>query len=391
VTESVHGPLVSADSHVVEPPDLWIQNIDPAFRDHGPRIVREEGWDRWYVADGHAAGSYGVLVDAGKRFDDPSAITYDTTFDCVPAGGFQPDAHVADMDADGVAINVLYPSVGLRLYRIPQSELLSAICAGYNRWITDFCAAHPDRLKGIAMLNLDDVETATSELVSSREAGLVGAMVAVHPGTRPMYSEPVYGPFFDTASDLDVPLSMHVATNRPGAGTITSDTQASIDAAARVNEDHWVRMTLASMIFGGVFERHPRLRIAVVEHEIAWIPHFLQQMDFVYRERLQIVPVRFSNGKRPSDVFREHVWVTFQEDVAGLRMRDEVGSKSLMWGSDYPHAESTWPRSREILGTLLADVPQAERLAIVAHNTLDLYGLELPNEFLEDVAEESVV
>lgn len=373
-----HGDLVSADSHVVEPPDLWTRHIDPAFRDAAPRVVRGDGWDRWYVADGHCAGSYGVLVDAGKRFEDPSAITYDSTFDSVPAGGYVPDAHIRDMDADGVAVDILYPSVGLRLFRIPQSDLLTAICAGYNRWITDFCATHPTRLKGVAMVNLDDVDAATSALVTGREAGAVAAMISVHPGTSPMYDDPSYDRFFAAACDLDLPLSMHVATNRPGAGRITSDTQASIDAAARVNEDHWVRMTLAAMIFGGVFERHPRLRIAVVEHELAWIPFFFQQMDFVYRERHQLVPVPLSGGRLPSDVFREHVWVSFQEDEVGLRLRDVIGTESLMWGSDYPHAESTWPRSREILGALLSDLTDAERRGVAGQNAVDLYRLDLP-------------
>jgi predicted TIM-barrel fold metal-dependent hydrolase len=367
--------LVSSDSHVVEPPDLWTARINARFKDRAPRLVTEETCDRWYVDHHLNAGSYGILVDAGKRFDAPETIRFEGRFEDVPVGGYDPDAHVKDMDVDGVAVDILYPSVGLRLFRIPDSQLLSAICRAYNEWLAEFCATHPKRLKGIAMVNVDDVQDGIDELQRAAKAGLAGAMISVYPVEDRQYDHPMYDPFWAAAQALNMPLSLHVATNRPGAAGLTTDTLTSQTAAARANTDYWVRMSLANMIFAGVFERYPGLRVGCVEHELAWVPFFLYQMDFVYRERQQQARVRFKEGMEPSDFFHRNVFLGFQEDALGIRDRELIGVDSLMWGSDYPHAESTWPRSREVLSKILAGVPEEEQRKISGENAARLYRL----------------
>lgn len=210
--------LISSDSHVVEPPDLWTSRIAPQFRDRAPRLVKEDTCDRWYVDHHLNAGSYGVLVDAGKRFDAPETINFEGRFEDVPVGGYDPHAHVRDMAVDGVDVDILYPSVGLRLLRIPDSVLLSAICRAYNDWLGEFCAADPRHLKGIAMVNVDDVQDGIAELQRAAKAGLAGAMISVYPTEDRQYDQPIYDPFWAAAQDLDLPLSLHVATNRPGRG-----------------------------------------------------------------------------------------------------------------------------------------------------------------------------
>ena len=367
--------LISSDSHVVEPPDLWTTRVDSRFKDRAPYLVREETCDRWYVDQHLNAGSYGILVDAGKRFDAPETIRFEGRFEDVPAGGYDPDAHVKDMDADGVDVDILYPSVGLRLFRIPNSPLLSAICRAYNEWLAEFCAAHPKRLRGIAMVNVDDVQDGIAELQRAAKAGLAGAMISVYPREDCPYDHSMYEPFWGAAQDLAMPLSLHVATNRPGSAGLTTDTLTSQTAAARANTDYWVRMSLANMIFAGVFERYPDLQVGAIEHELAWVPFFLYQMDFVYRERHQQARVRFKDGLQPSDFFHRQVFLGFQEDALGIRDRAIIGVDSLMWGSDYPHAESTWPRSRQVLEKILVEVPAEERRKIAGENAARLYRL----------------
>jgi predicted TIM-barrel fold metal-dependent hydrolase len=368
-------PLISSDSHVVEPPDLWTSRIQGQFKDRAPRLVQEADCDRWYVDEHINAGSYGVLVDAGKRFEAPETIRFEGRFESVPPGGYDPDAHVKDMDVDGVAVDILYPSVGLRLFRMPDSQLMSATFRAYNDWLAEFCAAHPQRLKGIAMVNVDDAQEGIGELQRAARAGLAGAMISVYPREDQQYDQPMYEPFWAAAQDLDMPLSLHVATNRPGAGGLTTDTLTSQTAAARANTDYWVRMSLANMMFAGIFERYPRLQVGAVEHELAWVPFFLSQMDFVYRERQQQARVRFKDGMQPSDFFHRNVFLGFQEDGLGIRDRALIGVDNLMWGSDYPHAESTWPRSRQVLEAILEGVPEAERQKIAGANAARVYHL----------------
>jgi predicted TIM-barrel fold metal-dependent hydrolase len=137
---------------------------------------------------------------------------------------------------------------------------------------------------------------------------------------------------------------------------------------------HWVQLSLANMIFAGVFERHPTLKVVSLEHEIAWAPHFLQTMDYTYTQRARRSQwYRFHDAALPSDFFHRNVMISFQEDALGLRLRDVVGVGNLVWGSDYPHAESTFPHSRRILDQLFAGVPDAERTQILDTNATALY------------------
>ena len=134
---------------------------------------------------------------------------------------------------------------------------------------------------------------------------------------------------------------------------------------------------MCDMIFSGVFERHPGLRLAIVEFELSWVPYVLTNMDYTYRERNEEALYRFRGDALPSDFFARNVYLSFQEDDVGIRLRDRIGVDRMMWCSDYPHSESTFPRSREVLGEILRDVPEEERAEIVCNNTARLYGFDL--------------
>jgi predicted TIM-barrel fold metal-dependent hydrolase len=275
------------------------------------------------------------------------------------------------MDLDSVAGGVLYPSQGLTVYRVPDSRLLSAILRAYNDWLADFCQPYPNRLKGIAMLNVDDPNDAASELQRTARMGLAGAMMPLRP-MQHRYDHPMYEPLWAAAQDLGMPLSLHVGTYRWQSGMDPNAMRQ--DIVEFTNRDHDVRTPIAAMIFAGVFERHPKLRIGVVEFEVAWAPYFLARLDNVYTERaVGRKLARFKDGMLPSDFFRRNAFISFQEDDIGIRLRSVIGVENLLWGSDYPHAESTFPKSREIVERLLKDVPDEERAMIAGGNAARLY------------------
>jgi predicted TIM-barrel fold metal-dependent hydrolase len=187
----------------------------------------------------------------------------------------------------------------------------------------------------------------------------------------------MYEPFWAAAQDLDAPISLHVATNRP---TPYSDTESNRTSRASLlaNADYWVRVALGHLILEGVLERYPRLRVGSAEHEIAWVPYFLDRLDYTYTQRARRAHwVRYRTDVLPSDFFRSSVFLSFQEDAMGIRDRALIGVDTLMWGSDYPHTESTFPRSRTILERILDGVPTAERRAITASNVARLYRFAL--------------
>jgi predicted TIM-barrel fold metal-dependent hydrolase len=204
--------LISSDSHIIEPPDLWEQRIDRAFLDRAPRLVQEAEADQWY-ANGVPFGNIGINQQAGVRFATPDQLTVEGRMATVPRGGIDPYAHVLDMDADTVAGGVLYPSQELTVYRVPDSLLLSAIFRAYNDWLADFCQPYPHRLKGIAMLNVDRIEDAIGELHRAAQRGLAGAMIPIRP-LEHRYDHPMYEPLWAAARDLAMPLSLHVGARR---------------------------------------------------------------------------------------------------------------------------------------------------------------------------------
>ena len=368
--------ILSSDSHVFEPPDLWMKRIDAAFRDRAPRIQRVDGADQIVVEADQVLSGIGLISNAGARFDAPETISGQGRFEDVPRGGYDPEQHLADMRLDGVAGEVLYPSQGLFYFRVTDTPLMSAIFRAYNDWLADFCATDRARLKGIAMINLDDVQDGIRELERAARLGLAGAMITEYPLEHRRYDQPEYEPFWAAAEALGMPLSLHTATRRQGkirgAGEKTLR-----DASSRATKAFYPALSLCDLIFSGVFERYPRLTLAIVEFELSWAPHLLTTMDYTYRERHGEAIYRFTDGMRPSDFFHRNIVLSFQEDAIGIRLRDTIGVDNMMWGSDYPHSESTFPRSRKILAEILAGVPEHEQAKIVGGNTARVYGFDV--------------
>jgi len=319
------------------------------------------------------------VMQAGQRFEDPSQIDFLGLWEDVRKGAYDADAMISENEEDGIWGSVLQPSQGLFWYRIPDSQLLTEICRVYNDWIADFCKPHPRRLKGIAMLNVDDPDVAAKELERCVEKGLVGSFIPVAPHPDKPYSSPVYDRLWAVAQELKHPLLLHIATPRDGvpANEFTTDV-TQMTGAGRSTTDYWVRYALGSMLFAGVFDKFPGLKIGSVEHEASWIPHWLKQMDFTYVER----PVftkgwRSKDGLMPSDYWKRNMFVEFMEDEIGVKLRDYIGVENMLWGSDYPHAEATFPRSQQFLSRMFDGVPEAEQRKITSENAAKMFGFEL--------------
>ncbi len=365
--------VISSDSHVFEPATLWTERLEPKFRDRAPCIIRHDD-DDWWVCEDRKIAGMGLGNMAGVRFEAPEMLRRDGRYEHVRLGGYIPEEHVKDMDADGVDAGVVFPSVGFLMYNIVQdSQFLTAIFRAYNDWLSEFCKPFPNRIKGIALLNVDDVQDGISELERCHKLGLEGALIPVYPPIGKRYGSPEYEPLWATAQDLGISINLHVATNRPSAGQELSDLE-NLTASFRANLDYWVRMSVGDIIFNGVFERYPKLRVGAVEHELSWVPYFLERIDYTYtQEAPREGWYRFKEAMLPSDYFHRNVFVGFQQDGLGVKLRNIIGVDNLMWGSDYPHTESTFPRSRQILDDILADCTEEEKAKIAGQNAAAVY------------------
>lgn len=376
--------ILSSDSHVFEPPDLWTTRIDKALRDRAPRLQRVGEVDRIVIEDGQLFSGIGLISNAGARFDAPETISDHGRFDDVHTGGYDPTQHLVDMGIDGVHGEVLYPSLGLSLFKVPDTTLQAAIFRTYNDWLAEFCSTDPQRLKGLAMLNLDDIQEGIRELKRAAKLGLCGAMISEYPPEARRYLEPEYEPFWAAAQDLQMPLSLHTATRREGNPT-GAVARTLHDASRRATKAFLPALSMCDMIFSGVFERYPKLLLAIVEFELSWVPYVLTNMEYAYRERHEEAFYRYANQMTPSDFYYQNVMLSFQEDDIGIRLRDVIGVDNIMWGSDYPHSESTFPRSREVLDHILQGVPADERAKVVGLNTARVYDFDL-EAITQDVA-----
>ncbi len=368
--------IISADTHTYETPEVWGDRIAPEFKERAPRIVREEDGDWWYT-EGRKTTAVAGGTETGKRFEGRGAVALTSTRDKIRRGGFIPDEAIKDMDLDGVHAGIMYPTVGLSIYRIQDDALVMTLFKAYNEWLAEFCGAFPDRLLGIGCVILDDVVLAVQELERCARMGLRGIMISCYPFREQHYGLPQYEPFWTAAERLGMPVSLHVATMRPAPEIDMAwafNEKQLVRRAHYANQDHWMRMSIADMIFGGVFERYPGLRVGAVEQETSWVPYFLYRMDHFYTERAQR-PHWKTLGMLPSEYFRQNLYVCFQEDPLGIQLREHIGVDNMAWGSDYPHPESTFPKTQEILEHILTGCTDEEKVKIAGGNAARIYGL----------------
>ncbi len=367
--------LISSDNHVFEPGDLWTSRMEGELRGRAPHVERLEDGSDWWFCEGVAGVPASAGGQTGRRFEEPEKLTYSDTSEHIRPGGYIPEEHVKDMDIDGVYASLLYPTIGLLHFSLADSRLVTGIFRAYNDWLAEFCRPFPRRLKGIGMINLDDIAEGVQELERCAGIGLTGAMITVYPPEDRSYDLPEYDPFWAAAQDLSIPISMHLGTNRTGLGE-NSQRFDSLKPTYVASVDHWVRYSLGNMIFGGVFERYPKLQVGSVEMELGWVPHFLERIDYTYTQRVPGVGWRrFGEDMLPSEYFHRNVFLGFQEDTVGIRLRDLIGVDNILWGSDYPHVESTFPKSREILEEVLRDCTEEEKAKIAGGNGARIYRI----------------
>lgn len=216
------------------------------------------------------------------------------------------------------------------------------------------------------------------EIERCAELGFVGATIPEYVAAR-SYRSPEYEPLWACAQDLNMPLTFHISTPRVKAGRgWDRDMTDPFDFAHfhLQNADFWVRVSLTEAILSGVFDRYPKLKIGVAEHELNWIPYWLERTDFSYNQRAAGRDgYRLKGDTLPSNVFRINCFADFQEDALGIRHRDIIGVDNIMWGSDYPHQEGTWPKSREFIEETLAECTEEEKAKLVGGNATRIYGI----------------
>jgi predicted TIM-barrel fold metal-dependent hydrolase len=367
----VSFPIISADSHITEPPETYVDHIDRAWRDKAPRIVWNEQAGDIFVIDGlRQPVPLGLVAAAGKPAEE--IRIKGVRFEELHRGGWDPDARLADQARDGVAAEVIYPTVGMVLCSHKDFDYKQACFDAYNRWLAAFCATHPERLLGCGQTCMRSVEDGIRDLESIRSLGLRGVMMPGNPAVED-YDSPVYDPFWEAAVELGLPLSFHILTSREDR--ILHSRGPKLNGFLSIIRG--CQDIMGTLILGGVFERHPRLRIVCVEADAGWVPHYMYRMDHAYERHRNWLPAGQSLSKLPSEYFRENIYTTFQDDWVAFRTADLMNWRRLMWANDFPHSDSTWPWSQQLLAEHGASLREEQRRAILCDNVAELYGIDL--------------
>lgn len=367
--------VVDADGHILEPLDLWDHYTDPKFRDRAPRIVKGDNGKERLVIDEHAIGDgrtgIGRIGGVGARQGIVAADTLEYK-DGKP-GGFDPHMRIPDMDADGIDAVFLYPSLGLFSGAIQDPQLAAAVCRAYNRWLADYCKPYSDRLFGVAMLPMQDVELAIGEMSFARkELGFKGGFLRPNPYGGRMISHPDFEPFWAAAEDLDFSIGFHEGAS---SGMPTVGVDRFEGRGARHIISHTMEMMLAclAVIWGGVCEKHPKVRIAFLESGGGWIAPWLDRMDRHFDDQ------GFNDSgltTRPSDLFRRNCWISFEPVEGSLNvLADYVGPNKIMWATDYPHSDGFFPGAPDMIRERLKGTSPATQRGVLAGGALAFYGM----------------
>ncbi len=360
-------PIISADSHITEPAGTYVDRIDHKYKDVAPHMVRDPKLgDIFVIKDLERPIPMGLVAAAGK--DAKELAIFGVKFEELHRGGWDPEARMADQDRDGVSAEVIYPTVGMMLCNHPDFDYKKACFDAYNLWIGEYCAAHPDRLIGCGQTAMRSPAEGIEDLRKMKALGLKGVMMPGNPQVED-YDSPAYDDFFRAAIDLQLPLSFHILTSSADNFKTRGPKMNSFMAIIRGCQD-----IIGTFVLGGVFERHPKLKVVCVEADAGWVPHYMYRMDHAYDRHRYWLPAG-TLTKMPSEYFRENVYTTFQDDYVAFQVKDLCNIHRLMWANDFPHSDSTWPWSQDVLKKQTEGLTQDEKNLILHDNVAELYHL----------------
>jgi predicted TIM-barrel fold metal-dependent hydrolase len=360
--------VISADSHVIEPYDLWDDRIPAAFRDKAPKLVREADRDV-LVCEGTSLPSVSVLAGC-FRADDEQRMTGRWDED-VPASAYDPQARLSDLAVDGVDAEVLFPTLGMNFFQLDEFDVRWALYRAYNDWLAEvFCRPYQGRFIGLGMMDCDDVDVAVAEMARAKEIGLSGVMIPMYSGADEPYWHERYDPLWAASVDLDMPINLHLLTSREKvkrSGPSSTPSPGQLMALAS-----GIQPLLVDIIAYGVFDRFPDLILVSAENDAGWAAHVIESNDFKWQRVYQLIHGARSEHP-PSHYFHQNIRLTFMRDRAAILAREIIGTHTMMWGNDFPHSTATWPHSKEVLDEHFHDQPAEVRNAIVRDNVRALY------------------
>ncbi len=376
--------IIDADTHLTEPPDVWVTRVPKRYLEHVPHVERnEEGRDVW-VLDGTPFSSPGLTAVAG--WPEPFPAGPKTYEECHPAS-YDADARLRYMDEVGIWAQVLYPNVAgfgsQRFLKIPDDDLKLVCVRAYNDFLRDWASADERRLLTIMTMPFWDIDAAVAEVERNLDQGHRGILFTGEPHRfgLPYLGESHWDPLWAIAQEAGLPIHFHIGsgemTSSFGPERIASYGTAATYAYTSVEMFLKNGLQCADLITSGVLPRFPDLQFVSVESGIGWIPFVLEAADHSYLEGR---PGRVSEWELlPSEYFARQVYSTYWfETVAPTKLLGEIPVDRILFETDFPHPTCLYGNVHDKIATSLAGATEEQRQRILWQNAADLYHVDAP-------------
>jgi len=384
--------LMSADGHLEVPPERWTHRVPEKYRDRAPHTVHlPDGGDALMIEGQPLLEANFLDLRAGRAAGTWQPFGLKVA-DAAGTGG--PEQRVHEQDEDGMDAEVLFAAMvaGPVFWRnIAHDEVYKAVIRGYNDWLgEEYCAVARDRLIGMGVIPITNVDDAIAEMKHCKKLGLKGILLGGLPSGKG-YPTPEDDRFWAAAIDLDMPVTVHVQLYRTGARAnqptmIYPKEDPVVMARLRRPFLEWLvnfglppSVGMAQLVLSGVFERFPKLKVFFAETRLGWVPFWLEHMDLWYKrhigwaeEMLGFKPLK----ELPATYVRENIYFTVQYERVAVEMRHHVGVDHIMFATDFPHIENEWPNSRPIIDEIYENVPADEKAKMWAGNAVKYFKLD---------------
>ena len=367
--------LVSVDDHVVEPPTMFDKHIPAAYKDKAPKIVSVNGNETW-VYEGRKLPNIGLNAVVGRPRNEFGCEP--TSYSQMRKGCWDIKARVEDMDANGVLGSICFPTfpgfAGVLFCEAQDKQAAEVIVSAYNDWhIDEWCGSAPGRFIPMAILPLWDIDATVREVKRVVAKGCHTIAFPDNPAAKglPSIHNHYWNPLWTALSDNNVAMCAHIGT---GYAPPHASLESPIDA--------WITTMPISIanaagdwLFCDIWKRFPKLRLALSEGGIGWIPYFLERADFTYEHHRQWTNANFS-GEKPSELFNRHFLTCFIDDIFGLQNIDKLNSKMVSWECDYPHSDTVWPKCPEYLWNSIKQLNDEQINDITHLNAMRMFNYD---------------
>ena len=390
--------IISVDDHIVEPADVWTSRMPAKFKDAAPHIVRKDMPEVTFVGGkltvkeggGGAPADWWIYEKLQRpllRVDSAVGVPRDevtmkgVTYEDMRPGSYSQKERLEDMDENHIEASLCFPTFprfcGQTFTEAEDKELALLCVKAYNDYqVEEWCAGTGGRLIPLIIVPLWDPDLAAEEVRRNAERGVRAVCFSEIPAYLglPSIHDPdnYWDPFFAACDETSTVVNMHIGSSSKMPST-SADAPAAVGSSlTHINAE----LSMTDFLLSGLFERFANLKVAYSEGQIGWIPHLLHRMDVVWEDNRGWGGVGDKVPNPPSSYFKDHVYGCFFDDPNGLRLIDAIGEDNITYESDYPHSDSTWPRTRQIAEKQMAGLTDDQRYKVLRGNAIRLFGLD---------------